>query len=361
MDLSGDLNLEGNLILNSTGESTIQNLYLEVLSQDEESDQTSQMSVANYGRLILSRAANAIKFWNGAQFEQVGGGIDAGTVAAQLGTLITSLGEFVDADGTFNATAFAAFGGITVPANTTSLFTVLSIIDAQLARLTTATLTLDDLTDVLVSTPIDGNILKYHSDQAAWINSVPSITDLQDIAASATEINQLVGTEQNVAQSFSSIGSSLTDLDTRLATVEQATDATNTFAAQTANTLTTAITSVGINSDGTFADMSSTTYLSAIANIVTGLKILDANLASLTSSVSEYPTVSSLTFPFVSQTQIQVDHNLGTMYIPVICVDSSNTTIPGFTATYTSPNSLMVTLPAINTGTVVLISPNIVS
>lgn len=355
---NGDISIAGNLILDGAT-STVQNLYIEQFTQTQETQLASTLTTANYGRIILNKTVGALKFWAGDSFVQIGGTGDAATVATQLATLQSSLGEFIMSDGTFNIGAFSALSGINVPVDASDLTAVFTAIDTALKNVANASIELAGLADTNIDNPTTGDTLKYDADQAVWINQSLSPTDLTGVTVLASELNQLSGMDGNVSDALASNTDAIHTLADTVADVQQTANDTNALAANSATVLGATTDSVGLNADGTFIPLTGTVYIANATDITTGLKLIDSQLSYVTSTVQGHALNSRITTTFEDQTQIEVDHNLGTMYISVICVDSNNTTIPGTTVTYTSANSLTVNLPATNTGTIVIISPNI--
>lgn len=102
------MRVNGNIVLNDNGSGEIRHVYIERLDAAAEaalSAQDTGLTTANTGRLIFNTATKQYKFWNGTAFVPFASSSDSIAIQAELDRLESSLGNFINADGSFTATA----------------------------------------------------------------------------------------------------------------------------------------------------------------------------------------------------------------------------------------------------------------
>lgn len=144
------MRVNGNIVLNDNGSGEIRHVYIERLDAAAEaalSAQDTGLTTANTGRLIFNTATKQYKFWNGTVFVPFASSSDSIAIQAELDRLESSLGNFINADGSFTATALDALMTIDLTGST-SLVDVLVKLDQAISAV--------DVSDQLV--PIQAEI-----------------------------------------------------------------------------------------------------------------------------------------------------------------------------------------------------------
>lgn len=122
------MRVNGNIVLNDNGSGEIRQVYIERLDNAAEATAASTQTGANTGRLIFNTTTKQYKFWNGTVFVPFANGSDASSIQAEVDRIEASLGNFINADGSFTATALDAL--LTIDVSTaTSLVDVLVKLD----------------------------------------------------------------------------------------------------------------------------------------------------------------------------------------------------------------------------------------
>lgn len=122
------MRVNGNIVLNDNGSGEIRQVYIERLDNAAEAIAASTQTGANTGRLIFNTTTKQYKFWNGTVFVPFANGSDASSIQSEVDRIEASLGNFINADGSFTATALNAL--LTIDVSTaTSLVDVLVKLD----------------------------------------------------------------------------------------------------------------------------------------------------------------------------------------------------------------------------------------
>lgn len=168
------MRLNGNLVLNSGGQSQLDNVIIERLSA------APSVNAAEKGRIFFNTTDNTYYYNNGTNWMAFATGGNAAALQTEVDNLETALGSAFTASGTFNAAAFTGYA-----AGATDLTQAISQIEAAL----TAHNTLAELDDVTLTSAGNGQVLYYSAGD--WINHTPVLADITDVTATASEVNQL--------------------------------------------------------------------------------------------------------------------------------------------------------------------------
>jgi hypothetical protein len=122
------MRVNGNIVLNDNGSGEIRHVYIERLDATAETTAAGTLTTANTGRLIFNTATKQYKFWNGTAFVPFASGSDSSALQTEINNIEASLGNFINADGTFTATALDALVSIDLT-GATSLVDVLVKLD----------------------------------------------------------------------------------------------------------------------------------------------------------------------------------------------------------------------------------------
>lgn len=122
------MRVNGNIVLNDNGSGEIRHVYIERLDATAETTAASTLTTANTGRLIFNTATKQYKFWNGTAFIPFASGTDSSAIQAEVDRIEASLGNFINADGSFSVTALDALMSIDLTGST-SLVDVLVKLD----------------------------------------------------------------------------------------------------------------------------------------------------------------------------------------------------------------------------------------
>lgn len=122
------MRVNGNIVLNDNGSGEIRHVYIERLDATAETTAAGTLTTANTGRLIFNTATKQYKFWNGTAFIPFASGTDSSALQAEINAIEASLGNFINTDGTFTATALDALVAIDLT-GATSLVDVLVALD----------------------------------------------------------------------------------------------------------------------------------------------------------------------------------------------------------------------------------------
>lgn len=125
------MRVNGNIVLNDNGSGEIRHVYIERLDATAEaalSAAETGLTQANTGRLIFNTATKQYKFWNGTVFVPFASSTDSSNLQAELDRLESSLGNFINTDGSFTVAALDALMSIDLTGST-SLVDVLVKLD----------------------------------------------------------------------------------------------------------------------------------------------------------------------------------------------------------------------------------------
>jgi hypothetical protein len=176
------MRLNGNLVLNSGGQSEIDNFIIERLSA------APSVNAAEKGRIYFNTTDNTYYYNNGTNWMAFATGGNAAALQTEVDNLETALGSAISASGTYVASAFTGYA-----AGATSLTEAISQIEAAL----TAHNTLAELDDVALSGTSSSQALVYNGSK--WANHTLVLTDIPEITATASEVNQLAGSTVTTA------------------------------------------------------------------------------------------------------------------------------------------------------------------
>ena len=155
------MKLNGNLVLNTGGQSEIQNAVFERVAA------LPAFSAAEAGRVVFLTTNSTYYFNNGTNaYVAFATGGNAAALQTEVDAIETSLGAVVAADGTFNSAALAG----TAAQGATTLTQALTMLNAAISGKDE----LSELTDVTITTPAAGNVLQYVGGD--WINTT-ALTD----------------------------------------------------------------------------------------------------------------------------------------------------------------------------------------
>lgn len=348
MEIFGSIILDDDLVLNPNASGEIKNAYLERITTNAESTLALTLGLPHVGRLIFNIDVNRLKAWDGNQFVSIGGGAD--DAVAQVNLLQIALGAFITPQGNFDVAAFANFANFD-PSSATSLFGVLQAIDITFGEVN-APKPLGRLSDVDVDTAGAGNTLRF--DGSTWIGTNLQVQDLQGVAITAADLNQLVGVTAPIEERLANLETTTAATDEDLDQVKTALQFMNEGVGTLQASSAASIAATGLDNDGTLAPVTGTHYLDSIASILAGLLALDQQIFTLNSRLSS-TRLTQAEVPFTNATVIPVQHDFGYQYCRVLCVNQSNISITPASIEYTDENNLTVTLPAQASGKLVLV------
>lgn len=128
------MRVNGNIVLNDNGSGEIRHVYIERLDSAAETTAAGTLTTANTGRLIFNTETKQYKYWTGTAFQALASGSDSSAIQSELDRLESSLGNFINADGSFTATALDALVAIDL-AGATSLVDVLVKLDQAITNI----------------------------------------------------------------------------------------------------------------------------------------------------------------------------------------------------------------------------------
>jgi len=172
------MKLNGNLVLNSDSTSEIQNVYFERLASTPTFDSNQK------GRLVFNTTDALFYYNNGAAWVSFATGGNAANLQTEVNSIEASLGTIVSSNGVFNSSALTGVPVIAAAGSVTEALTLLADKAASAD-------TLAELGDVTISTPTDGQFLKFNG--TAWVNNTLTVSEVSDLTASAAELNILDG------------------------------------------------------------------------------------------------------------------------------------------------------------------------
>jgi len=173
------MRLNGNLVLNTGGQSEIQNIVIERISTT-----LPVFSAAEKGRIIFFNADSKFYINDGVNWSSIATGGNAATLQTEVDSVEASLGAFVNTDGTYNGAALDALSSVTA---STSLLDALTQMDVAM----TGKDQLSELLDTTIVGPANRDSLMWDTATSKWVNNQLLISDITNITANAAEINQL--------------------------------------------------------------------------------------------------------------------------------------------------------------------------
>jgi hypothetical protein len=168
------MKINGNLQLNSGGQSEIQNMVLERVAA------LPTALSSEKGRLVIVTGDNTIYYNNGTVWMALATGGNATALQNEVDALEVALGSSISASGTFVTGQFSGYA-----AAATTVTEAINLVEAAL----TANNTFAELDDVLLSSPGAGQVAQF--DGTKWVNHTLVLADVSNVTASATEVNQL--------------------------------------------------------------------------------------------------------------------------------------------------------------------------
>lgn len=128
------MRVNGNIVLNDNASGEIRHVYIERLDNTAMGTVASTLTTANTGRLVFNTTTGLFNYWTGTAFLPLATSTNIATVQAELDRLELSLGNFINADGTFTATAVDALLNVDV-STATSLVDVLVALDKAIKNI----------------------------------------------------------------------------------------------------------------------------------------------------------------------------------------------------------------------------------
>lgn len=253
------MRVNGNIVLNDNASGEIRHVYIERLDAAAETTAGSTLTAANTGRLIFNTTSGQYKYWDGAKFVALAVSADAANLQAEINAIEASLGNFINSDGTFTATALDALLAIDV-SGATSLVDVLVKIDQAITNIdvTSQLAPMQAEIDAIEAGAGLGTDGTYTAD--ATTTYLTAATSLKDAdkkldtalkALSDLQASDKAGLETEIDNAVQAV----TDLQAEVDAIE---------------------TGAGLEADGTFVAPTGTTYLGSATSLKDGEVKLDA-------------------------------------------------------------------------------------
>lgn len=169
--------INGNITLNSGGNSEVQNFIVERVST------LPSATSAEKGRIIFNTASATYYYNNGSTWMAFATGGNAAALQLEVDNLELALGAAIAADGTFVASQWTGYA-----AGATSVSNAIQLLETAIDSHNTLQ-ELDDVAATLASTKTAGQFLMYSGSN--WTNHTLVAADLSDVTATYTELNQL--------------------------------------------------------------------------------------------------------------------------------------------------------------------------
>jgi len=128
------MRVNGNIVLNDNGSGEIRQVYIERLDTTAETTAAGTLTSANTGRLIFNTTTKQYKYWNGTAFISLASGSDSSAIQAEVDAIEASLGNFINTDGSFTATALDALMAVDL-SSAVSLADVLVKLDQAITNI----------------------------------------------------------------------------------------------------------------------------------------------------------------------------------------------------------------------------------
>ena len=171
------MRLNGNLVLNSGGQSEIDNFIIERLAA------APSVNPAEKGRIYFDTALNTYYYNNGTVWMAFATGGNAATLQTEVDNLEVALGAAISSSGTFVPGQFTGYAS-----GATTVTGAINAIEAAL----TAHNTLAELDDVVATTTSGATadqVLSYNGTK--WENHTLVLANISDVTSTASEVNQL--------------------------------------------------------------------------------------------------------------------------------------------------------------------------
>jgi hypothetical protein len=180
------MKINGKLVFDASSESEIQNLRVQKYAGGSVPAHTG----ADVGRVIYvttaggGYTANTLYFGGQSAWVSIATGGNANALQDEVDAIEAALGAGINADGTFNAAGFTNTAALTNPTSFTNAI-------QQIANYATANDTLAELDDVSLSSPTNGQFLRYNG--TSWANHTLVLANVSDVTVPVAQINLLNG------------------------------------------------------------------------------------------------------------------------------------------------------------------------
>ena len=181
------MKLNGNLVLNDQGNSEIRNVVVERLPKASE----PAVQASEKGRLYFDTTNNVLLFNDGTTWVQFATGGNAAMLQTEVDAIEASLGAFVGTDGAFNEAALNALTNVTGLTSGSSLLDALTQLDSAIAAAAGVD-TLGELTDVTLTTPTAGQVLRFTGSGDNSVNATLVLDDLGDVDTSSSAAGNIL-------------------------------------------------------------------------------------------------------------------------------------------------------------------------
>lgn len=171
------MRLNGNLVLNSGGQSEVNNVIIERLSA------APTLNSAEKGRIYFNTTDNTYYYNNGTNWMAFATGGNAAALQTEVDNLEVALGAAISSSGTFVPGQFTGYA-----ASATTVTGAINAIEAALTAHNTLA-ELDDVSATTTSSASTGQVLSFNG--SVWANHTPVLADITDVTSTATEVNQL--------------------------------------------------------------------------------------------------------------------------------------------------------------------------
>jgi hypothetical protein len=197
--------INGNVDLNPMGLSVIKNAILDRQSS------VPAFDAAEAGRVIYNTSTGKYHYNNGTNWQILATASEMNSVGAELDAVESALGSMINATtGAFNVAAFSTFNKVIAP---TDILNVLAQLDASIQGHDQ----FSELEDVTFTNLANGQFTKYdaaaRSGQGDWVNHTLVLTDVTDVTATYTEVNQLKDSTVTTADLVKLHGVTATDAE----------------------------------------------------------------------------------------------------------------------------------------------------
>lgn len=268
------MRVNGNIVLNDNASGEIRHVYIERLDAAAETTAGSTLTAANTGRLIFNTTSGQYKYWDGIKFVALAVSADAANLQAEINAIEASLGNFINSDGTFTATALDALLAIDV-SGATSLVDVLVKIDQAITNIdvTSQLAPMQAEIDAIEAGAGLGTDGTYTAD--ATTTYLTAATSLKDAdkkldtalkALSDLQASDKAGLETEIDNAVQAV----TDLQAEVDAIELG---------------------AGLEADGTFVAPTGTTYLGSATSLKDGEVKLDTAIKTNADAITALTTV----------------------------------------------------------------------
>jgi len=176
------MKLNGNLVLNDQGNSEIRNVIVERLPKASE----PVIQASEKGRMYFDTTNNVYLFNDGTAWVQFATGGNAATLQSEVDSIEASLGAFVGTNGVFNEAALNALTNITGLTGASSLLDALTQMDSAITAAAGVD-TLGELTDVTLTIPSAGQVLRFTGSGNNSVNAELILNDLGDVVTTGVD------------------------------------------------------------------------------------------------------------------------------------------------------------------------------